>query len=61
MSNGKGPPDKWVKFSTEGMGSDDVLLELNKLAAQGFSSAAVSVSCTDGLFVFVGGYSQDNG
>jgi len=53
-----GPPDKWVGFNTFGLGSDEVLVRLNRLAQQGYYTAAVAVNCTDGPFVFVGGYTD---
>jgi hypothetical protein len=52
------PPDKWTKFSLLGLDSDAVLTMLNELAAQGYYTAAVSVQCSDGPYVFVGGYSK---
>lgn len=56
MPNGQGPPDKVIKFSTQGLSSQNVLNKLNDLANQGYSTFAVGVNCTDGPFVFVGGY-----
>lgn len=60
MGGNGGPPNKWVKFSTEDLDSNAVLDKLNELAAQGFTSAAVAVECTDGDYVFVGGYGSGN-
>jgi hypothetical protein len=52
------PPDKWAKFKSDGLTSDQVLSHLNDLAQQGYASAAVAVTCADGNFVFVGGYKK---
>ena len=56
--NGSGPPDHWSSFPTSGASSKNVLDTLNELATQGFDSVAVAVQCTDGPFVFVGGYKE---
>jgi len=58
MSPNGGPPDHWVKFPVQDISSDEVLTKLDSLADQGFSSAAVVVACTDGIYCFVGGYKK---
>lgn len=57
-TQGGGPPNKWTSFNVEGLSSAAVLIQLNALAAQGYTGAAVYVPCSDGNFVFVGGYSE---
>ena len=58
MSNGKGPPDKWVSFDVEGLTSAEVLEQFNQLAQQGFIHPVIEIQCIDGRYVFVGGYSS---
>ncbi len=57
--NNGGPPDKWVKFAVSGLSSDEVLAKLNDLAEHDINSVAVSAQCTDGPFIFVGGYASE--
>jgi hypothetical protein len=52
------PPNKWVKFLADDLSSDQVLAKLNDLAEQGYYSVATIASCTDGNFIFVGGYKK---
>ena len=57
-TNMGGPPDKWVKFPVAFKTSDEVLENLNLLAAQRYDTVAVEVECSDGQFVFLGGYKK---
>jgi len=54
-----GPPDKWTDFKADGLTDQQVLDEVNKLAKIGYYTAAFALECTNGKFVFVGGYSSD--
>lgn len=56
MPNNGGPPNKWFKFPVDGKDSDQVLAKLNELAQHDIYSVATTVPCSDGIFVFVGGY-----
>jgi hypothetical protein len=58
MSNGKGPPDKWADFQSDGMTSAEVLNQLNQLAQQGYLGPVIYLQCEDGGYVFVGGYTH---
>lgn len=56
-----GPPDKWTKFKvTNDANSDDVLARLNVLADEGFTTSAFALHTTDGLFVYVSGYTEND-
>lgn len=65
MSNG-GPPNKWTKLRVSATidplasSSDMVLGKLNDLANHGYDiSAATTVACSDGTYIFLGSYAED--
>ena len=58
-TQGGGPPNKWANFDIAGLTREQVNDKLNTLARLGFTSDPVLIPCTDGMALFIGGYSSE--